>query len=80
MHSRNVVASQAQEESQSRRNMVAENLTEELVEVREQHNYDGEYVLGTVEDVMESAGTMCVLTHTDIDELVWRNLENVNKA
>ena len=54
MRSRNVVASQAQEESQSRRNMAAENLSEELVVVREQHNYDEVHVLGAVEDVMGS--------------------------
>ena len=51
-----------------------------LAKTTEHNNYDREYVLWTVEDVIESVGIMCALTNTDIDELVWRNLENVTKT
>ena len=63
--------------------MAAENFTAELsrpAEITEHNSYDGEYVLGTLKDVIESVGIMCALTNTDIDELVWRNLENVTKT
>lgn len=52
----------------------------ELLEIAQhvEENFPKDYILRLVEDVMESLGEISALMNADVDEAVWRNLEEVS--